>query len=257
MTGLGWTRGGRWTALLVTAALWVGCGSDPVQPQEGTLSVLMVGNSLTLANDLPGMLQRLFELGGVEAVVDEEALPGFGLPDHWARNATMDRIRSGPWSVVVLQQGPSATEGRPYLLEYAELFAGEIRGAGSTPAFYMVWPSRARFFDFDGVLDSYRTAADTVDGLFLPAGESWRIAWEQNNDLPFYGPDDFHPSFYGTYMAALVMYEQLSGQDPRDLPRVVPTPDGDVPLDDGVALLLQEAAVEANRRHARSVTGWP
>ena len=54
-----------------------------------------------------------------------------------------------------MQQGPSATEGRPSLLEYAEFFADEIRAVGAEPALYMVWPSQARSFDFEGVSDSY------------------------------------------------------------------------------------------------------
>ena len=228
------------------------CGSTPTAPGPDDFGVLFIGNSLTYSNDLPEMLERLLELGGVDnPVVAAQAHPNVGLPDHWVMPATLERIRAGGWSVVILQQGPSATEGRPYLLEYAELFAAEIRAVGATPALYMVWPSISRFSDFDGVLDSYRTAADEVDGLFLPAGEAWRVAWEQDSDLSLYGPDGFHPTEMGTYLAALVMYQQLTGRDPTALPPVIPSSGGDIALDPDIALLLQEAAAEANARHAR------
>jgi hypothetical protein len=150
--------------------------------------------------------------------------------------------------VVILQQGPSATEGRPSLLEYSDRFAEEIGLVGARTALYMVWPDRSRFFDFDGVSDSYRTAAQSVGGLLFPVAEAWRSAWARDADLNLYGPDGFHPSLLGSYLAALVMYEQIANQDPRDLPAEIPTPSGPVAISQEVATALQEAAVEANSR---------
>lgn len=231
--------------------LLVGCLEGPAEieaPPEEALSVLFLGNSLTYTNNLPAMLDRLLEEGlGEEVYVESVSLANWGLPDHWAGRGR--EVVGLGWDVVVLQQGPSATEGRPYLLEYADVFAVEIRAAGGTPALYMVWPSKARFFDFDGVFDSYRTAAENVDGYFFPAGEAWRVAWETDPDLRLYGPDQFHPSALGTYLAALVMYEQLSGRDARTLPDGA----GGFPIDAEIEALLREAAHEANVRHARTV----
>jgi hypothetical protein len=49
---------------------------------------------------------------------------------------------------------------------------------------------------------SYETAAKEIGGLFLPAGEAWRVAWKRDPDLHFYGPDGFHPSPLGSLLAA-------------------------------------------------------
>lgn len=247
----GGKRGVTQRALRLAAIplLLAACASDPIRPGPGERGILFVGNSLTYTNDLPGMLAALLAEGSDEAfVVDSEASPNFGLIDHWSLGDARERIRTGGWAVVVLQQGPSATEGRPYLLDYAALFADEIRAAGAEPALYMVWPSRSRFQDFDGVFDSYRTAAENVDGLFFPAGEAWRVAWEADPELALYGPDGFHPSVYGTFLAALVMYEQLTGRDARELPARIP---GAGAVDADLADILQGAAHEANSRHAR------
>lgn len=178
-----WGKG--WRSVAATWLVLVGCAANPTQPSGGGEGILFIGNSLTYSNDLPGMLAALLQEGGGESVVvDAEASPNAGLPDHWMFGGARDRIRAGGWSVVILQQGPSATEGRPFLLDYAELFAGETRAVGAEPALYMVWPSIQRFADFDGVLDSYRTAAENVDGIFFPAGEAWCVAWESDPDLP-------------------------------------------------------------------------
>lgn len=244
----------RIAALLLLIA---GCGgSSPTDagppPPEAAFAVLFVGNSLTFTNDMPLILQGLFALGDAgPVVIGVEALPNFGLQDHWERGATRARIAQGGWDVVVFQQGPSATEGRPSLLEFSELFAEEVRANGGEPALYMVWPAEARFFDFPGVSDSYATAAELVDGMLFPAGEAWLEAWARNENVPLYGPDRFHPTLTGSYLAALVMYQQLTGQDPRELPALIPKPSGAVGMSEERALILQEAAVAANAAHAR------
>ncbi len=230
------------------------CGLETtiIEPDPEGLRILFIGNSLTYTNDLPGMLgwmlaQSEVAVGRIESV----AVPNFGLEDHWQRSSTAGRISEGDFDVVVLQQGPSATEGRPSLLEYSQLFADEIVAAGGRPALYMVWPSQVRFFDFDGVSDSYQTAAAQVGGVLFPAGEAWRAAWAQDPNLELYGADGFHPSEMGTYLAALVMFAQLAATDPRTLPAVIPTPSGLVDITDEVAALLQQAAIDANAAFAR------
>ena len=96
----------------------------------------------------------------------------------------------------------------------ADISDAEIKKAGGRTALYMVWPSRARRGDFAGVSQSYAAAAKDVKGLLLPAGDAWRAAWAADTALPLYGPDGFHPSPVGTYLAALVIYEQIFASPP-------------------------------------------
>jgi hypothetical protein len=242
--------------LLALAAIsqpGVACAQSEPQPEppaadDGPVRILFVGNSLTYANDLPGMLRTLLMQAGVEATIVSLAEPDFGLEDHWARASTHDRIAEG-WDVVVMQQGPSATEGRPSLIEFAERFAEPIRAAGALPALYMVWPAEVRSFDFQGVSDSYAAAAERVDGLLFPAGEAWLEAWELDADIGVYGSDRFHPGPLGSYLAALVMYEQLTGRDARDLASDIPGFIGAASDDD--LQTLRQAAHRANTDHRR------
>jgi hypothetical protein len=213
--------------------------------------VLFIGNSLTYTNDLPYMLEELLAMGGVDdAVVESVAFPNYGLQDHWVQGDAARRIAEGGWDVVAMQQGPSATEGRPSLLQYTALYADQIRAVGAEPALYMVWPAQTRSFDFDGVSASYAMAAQDVNGILYPAGEAWREAWALDGSLALYGPDGFHPSLLGTYLAALVMYEQLSGNSPEALPAIIPVPGGTVSISGTTALRLQTAAHEANEKFA-------
>jgi len=233
------------------------CSDGPVVPDDGRLDVLFIGNSLTYVNDLPGILKTMLVIGGQpEPYVQSLTIGGAGLQDHWGFDETHHVIARHAWDVVILQQGPSATEGRPSLLEYSALFAKEIRQVGGRPALYMVWPASDRLFDFDGVSESYQMAADEVDGLLFPVGEAWRAAWARDSSIQLYGSDGFHPSLAATYLAALVMYQGLTGSSPVGLPASVQNEGGSVRinLSAAVAVVLQAAAAEANAKFGKGLT---
>ena len=204
------------------------------QPAAGTTRILFIGNSLTYANDLPRQVCALAEAAGQRAICASVARPDFSLEDHWNLKQAQQEIARG-WDIVVLQQGPSAMpESRVLLIDYVKRFDAEIRKAGGRTALYMVWPSRSRAGDFNGVVQSYSAAAKTVGGLLLPAGDAWRAAWRLDASLPLYGPDGFHPSPMGTYLAALVAYRQIFGAPATARPVLG--------ADDRQAALLQRAA---------------
>jgi hypothetical protein len=219
----------------------------PTAPTGNGQRVLFIGNSLTASNNLPAMIELLArETGGAPISTRTIAEGGFSLEDHWNRGAAQRAIAEGGWSVVVLQQGPSALpESQANLREYAQRFDAAIRRAGSRPALYMVWPESQRAAVFDDVVRSYTRAAEAVDGLLYPVGEAWRAAWRRDSRLPLYGPDGFHPSATGTYLAALVMYQQISGRSVIGVPSPISS------IDPATVRVLQEAAAEANARFAR------
>jgi hypothetical protein len=221
--------------------------------------VLFIGNSLTRANNLPGMVAAMSAAVGQPLECERVTFEGYSLEDHWSRGgraqaSTVETARHaiarGGWSTVVLQQGPSARpESRVLLIEYARRFDAEIRRAGARPALYMVWPTIARQFDFEGVKTSYEAAAKAIDGLFLPAGQAWRRAWQLNGRLALYEPDGLHPTVSGTYLAALVITARLTGKSIDNVPATLtvasPTTRVAIPEDD--ANVLKRAAGETAR----------
>jgi hypothetical protein len=218
-------------------------GEPPALPLEG--DVLFIGNSLTAANDLPGMVQSLADSAGETRLTTAAVtLGGAALEDHWSDGTALRAIRRGGWRFVVLQQGPSSLpESRVNLREWTRRFAGRIRAVGAEPALYTVWPPRDRMAFFDDVIESYRIAAQDVQGVLLPVGQAWVDAWGRDATLALYGPDDFHPSVEGSYLAALVIYAQLSGRSPIGLPARFALPSGKVlEIGPGPAALLQETA---------------
>lgn len=207
--------------------------------------ILFIGNSLTAGNDLPAMVEALSAAAGHRVVARAIARGGFSLEDHWNDGAARRAIAGGGWAYVVLQQGPSALpESFVSLRDYTRRFNEVIARGGGKTALYMVWPSKARSGDFDGVSRSYARAAMDVGGLLLPAGDAWRAAWRRDPSLALYGEDQFHPSAAGSWLAALVIVRQISGRSPVGLTvRVSPAPR--LGLTAGQVQILEEAAEEA------------
>jgi hypothetical protein len=204
------------------------------------LRILFIGNSLTLTNDLPAVLEAFARAQGVTIETRTVAFADHSLEDHWNRPEARRAIAEGGWDYVVLQQGPSALrESRRLLRDYTGRFGEAIKQAGARPALFMVWPASGRLNDFPRVLDSYRLAAQDVDGVLLPAGEAWRRMWERDRTTPLYSRDGFHPSGVGTYLAALVMFQQFTGRSVVGLPSPFSS------FDPVLVRALQEAAAEA------------
>lgn len=232
--------------LLALVAASAGCDSGGATDAPPDYRILFVGNSLTYTNDLPTVLAELVEESDAGRLEVKQVVgPNVGLEDHWSAGLARAEIAKGNWDVVVVQQGPSATEGRPSLIEYSKRYAAEASAVGARLAVFMVWPSSERSFDFPGVSDAHQAAADGSGSLLFPAGEAWLAAWRRKSSLRLYGDDGFHPSRMGTYLAALVMFEQITGRSPVGAPAVV----------DGIGAadlrILQESAAEANRNFAR------
>ena len=218
----------------------------------GGYRVLFIGNSLTYFNDLPGTVARLAAMGDDTIHVRMVALPNFAVIDH--ANGMSDAvpvIREGGWDYVVLQQGPTTTAiGRDTLVLAARQLDPDIRAAGGRSALLMVWPPAGDLAAFDAVRSSYQQAAQAVHGLFLPAGEAWRAAWEVDADFPLYGPDDYHPAELGTYVAALVVYEGITGHDARSLPAVAVVAAHPLTTSPNTVRVLQQVAHETVARFA-------
>ncbi len=233
-----------WGLLLVAAAPACRLESqDPPSPAR----VLFIGNSLTYFNDLPVLMSRLAEQAGDSTLETAMvARPDYSLSDHWNEGAALAELRTKPWDYVVMQQGPSSLpENAELLREWTERFDPVVRKAGAQPVLYMVWPSLSRASDLERVRDSYRAAAAEVNGIFAPAGDAFGLARAADPRAPVYGPDGFHPSLEGSYLAAVVLLARVRGIEPGSLPPVIPGS----PLGEPEVRALQRAAAAALARN--------
>lgn len=239
------------TALLLAATLGVGTtaaittAESPVPHRR----VLFVGNSLTYANDLPATVAAIARSVGDTMIIVTAAAPNLALIDHLTGGSDAVRqLKNNRWDVVVLQQGPTSSAGvcRDSLVLWTRMFDSLIMPGGGRTALFMTWPATSQGNAWAGVRTSYQVAAHAVNGIFLPAGEAWHLARREHPGLPLYGPDGFHPSPMGSYLAALEIYERLSARDARSFPTQAFNAGQPLRMSVDTIRWLQQAAHDAN-----------
>jgi hypothetical protein len=232
---------------VIAACLNVEEPGDLPQLAAGGHHVLFIGNSLTYTNDLPGTVSALASSVNDTIRTLSIALPNFAVIDHaHGLSNALDAIKSQPWEYVILQQGPTTTAlNRDTLIIATKTLDPFVKNAGGRTAQMMAWPDAASPQLFSLVRASSQAAANSVErGVFIPAGEAWRAALEQDATLPLYGPDGYHPAPLGTYLAALVIYEKVTGHDARLLPAIAEVGGVRLSTSEGRVRFLQAVAHE-------------
>ena len=243
-------------SIIVAAAVVTSCSSSSVAPsptdttpRTGTPSgrVLFIGNSLTEANGLPAMVETLSRQGeGTPISTASVVFDGFSLEDHWNQGTARRRIAEGGWSIVVLQQGPSSL---PESQAASPRVDGSLRYRHSGE-----WRPDGTLHGVAGV-ESPRRIRCGEPVVCASRGRRQRHAasrWARPGAahgaaIPKYRctvRTGFIPTPTATYLAALVIYQQISGRSPVGLPALT-----QMPADR--ARLLQDAAQEANAQFGR------
>ena len=175
------------------------------------MRILMLGNSLTSANQMPRMLARLtggevvsHTRGG--ARLSEHLNPGTRLGVR-----TQAALLSQRWEYVVLQEmshGP-VTAPRSFFSS-VERLCGQIRESGAVPVLYATWAYQkggarlaAKGWDYDamarGLSRAYHAAARDNGALIADVG---RRFYERPDAGELYAADGVHPSELGSRVAA-------------------------------------------------------
>jgi hypothetical protein len=242
--------------LLLLCLSGPGCvSSHPAEPLPvDGIDVLFVGNSLTYVNDLPATVAAIGATTGDVIRVSSAVGPDLALIDHLnGASDAVAQLRRGGWALVVLQQGPTpAGICRDSLVLWAAGFAPYLRGSPARLALLMPWAGVTHQDLFDEVRVSFEAASVGVGGVFMPAGEAWRSILQSNPDVQLYGDDGFHPSPAGSFLAALEIYERITGRDARTLPAQAFVAGRPLSLPEATIRVLQRAAHDANTRFPES-----
>ena len=181
------------------------------------IKVLFIGNSLTYTNNLPELVREIAKQDSSFIQFTSLSFPNYSLEDHWNEGNVQREIAEGGYHFVVAQQGPSAMpESQVLLIQYARQLSEWCKKYNTRLCFFTVWPSKARSFDLDNVIASYRKAAVETNSLLAPAGLAWKLSWKAKPDLALYGPDNFHPSISGSLLAAMTIYATLQQKNNFD-----------------------------------------
>ncbi|MFH7245314.1 MAG: DUF4886 domain-containing protein [Spirulina sp.] len=186
-------------------------------PPQGPIQVLFVGNSLTFYNNginyhLSGFTRTL-QAGSVSQ-------PNYSFKDHSQDEDTLQAIRNGPWNYVILQDQSQLPVINPSFSEYyAKALAQVVRDSGSEPMLMMTWERRDSLdqgVNTRNLANAYNALGETINALVIPVGLAFEQAYRTRPDL-ILDADDAHPTIYGTYLAACVLYGFLMHLSPVGL----------------------------------------
>ena len=187
--------------------------------EEVPMRILMLGNSFTYYNDLPGLLARLTGAEVVAHTRGSAFLSDQLDEDDELGARTLEALDTGGWDYVILQEmssRPIRRKSDRYFSSVAAL-AEKARGCGAVPVIYATWPYREgseRLTAFGlsrGEMQAqlhaaFEHAAAQTGALLADVGSAFM---RPSDDATLYASDGVHPSSAGTRLAAQVIAETL------------------------------------------------
>ncbi len=246
--------------------------------ERDTVDVFFLGNSYVYYNNLADQLARISEsLPGPVLRTSHHLHGGYSLRRHLEDghlpSALETKAPDGDnWDVVIVQEHsrlgvPYADDEAgvlgdraPFLQSAAEV-ADMVSEIGAEMLLYMTWAKESFPGQTGALARAYAEAGIQHDAGVAPVGLAWDHVRSERPDIVLFHPDGSHPSPAGTYLAACILYAELTGQRPLGAsaelygvemrtPGVVVSHDPIplVRLDPEMASYLQDVAWQLTRR---------
>ena len=242
---------GRALQITLATLLLAGCACGRHDAERnGATRVLFIGNSFTFYHDMPTMFAELARASGHEVMVEVEAPSGQTLSVHAVSATTPERIASGDWDYVVLQEHSAMSieqkTREEQMFPAARALDQMIRESGGRTILFMTWGYRdglpdKGFPDFASMQAElnagYVEIADQLGAIVAPVGIAWQNGLAQESQLDLWDPDGGHPSETGSYLTACVFYATIYRKSPEGLSYQAGLPET-------TARLLQTVAAE-------------
>lgn len=182
------------------------------------MRILMLGNSFTIANDLP---QRLAQLTGAEVMAHTRG--GARLAEQLNPKTklgarTLAALKGEPLDFVILQEmshGPVSSP-QSFFASVGRL-CELVRAKGAAPVLFATWPYEkggpklaAKGWEYEDMArrlaQAYRRGAEENHALLAEVGQRF---YDLSPTHPLYAADGVHPNEAGTQLAAEVIAETL------------------------------------------------
>lgn len=193
-------------------------------------SVLFLGNSYTQFNNLPSLVASIATSEGNSLIHDSNTPGGYTLDGHSTNTTSLNLIGQGGWDHVVLQE-QSQLPSFPWQqfqnssVPFAKIICDTIRYADSCiePIFFNTWGRLNGDSQWDSIntfekmnerlYEGYTYLASQNNAKRAPVGIGFQHLHEDLGSpitlADLYTGDGSHPSIYGSYLTACIMYDLI------------------------------------------------
>ena len=209
--------------LSLTLVVFIGCDNQdiPEFEDDGSISILFVGNSFVFFGDVPGQLQSIAGANGVDITYVDISAGGATLSSS-SRNAIRE-MRNRRFDFVVLQdQSQRPLNDIGGFLSNVSTLSNMARETGAIPVLY-----NPAWANIDGQPDeelqnrltaAYQRAARENDAILVNAGDAWVYAYREIPGLSLYHDDGFHANYAGAFLTASVFAATLFDLRVEEIP---------------------------------------
>jgi hypothetical protein len=180
--------------------------------------ILFIGNSFTFFN---GGVDKQLKGLAPDSSSSVIAVGGYTLRDHLNAGEALRRIQPGGWDYVVLQeQSQTPVLDSQNFFNAVRDFDVAIRATGAHTILLMTWAypdSLRNGVTTENLAAAYLGVGSELGILVAPAGLAFARSLQEKPGLILFSQDG-HPTLYGTYLAACVLYGTIFGKTPAGNP---------------------------------------
>lgn len=242
----------------VLMALFCGSAATAQVQAVNPVNVLFIGNSFTLMNSMPVMVQKLATSKNINANVVMSAKGNHTFKMHSERADMYADIKKATWDYVVLQGfSRELSYGNEHIdtavIPYFQKIVDTLRQNNPCVKIllYMTWGYEngysymneiGTYEEMSASIESgYRYLAEKYDFPIVPVGNVWMQVRKQHSDYGLYQPDEFHPTKIGSYIVASSFFSAIF--------RTSPVGGYTAGVADKVALSIQKIAYDYVKEH--------
>lgn len=208
-------------------------GAATVNAQELPTNILFIGNSFTLMNSMPVMVQKLAVSKNINANVVMSAKGNHTFKMHSERADMYADIKKAKWDYVILQGfSRELSYGNEHIdttvIPYFQKIVDTLRQNNPCVKIllYMTWGYEngysymneiGTYEEMSASIESgYRYLAGKYDFPIVPVGNVWMQVRKQYPDYGLYQPDEYHPTKIGSYIVASSFFSAIFRTSPID-----------------------------------------
>ncbi|MCL2578900.1 MAG: hypothetical protein FWE32_02595 [Oscillospiraceae bacterium] len=210
--------------IILISGILIGRPGRNTHDETGSVSILFVGNSHVRTGDVPGQLQTLLRMHGIEMTYVDVSRNGANL-DGALRESAIREMQNTNFDYVVMQaRGRSIrpTNDIDGFLDDVRVFSEQIREYGAEPVLYS--PAWANINgrpdeELQNILtQAHRRAADENGIILVNAGDAWVYAYRAIPGVSLYARDRIHANHAGAFLSACVFAATLFDLRVEDIP---------------------------------------